>query len=1173
MRPSRSSETRSGRFLAVIAFAGLAFLAPREAFAEACVWTGTTNTNWDTVTNWNTCGGTFPSAANDTAAISTGTPNDNPVIASGDTILCGGMTLNAGVTVTVSGTLTLTGTTTGAGNLTVSGTGVLNWNSGTMSGAGTTTIQASGDLNFQTSSTTLQRPLVNQGTVTATGTAYVNIGVGGSINNSGLWDIRNDQGIFGSGQVVTNTGTLRRSTSAGEATIQPQLNGSGAVQVQSGTLQLTGGGTYSGDFIFTGTTLRFNGSPTWALTGDFSGGSGGTLLLDSGTQNFNAGATLTSVGLLNVAGSTANFSTSGTVTPSNLTLSSGTLTGPNALTLAAAGTMIWSGGTMSGTGTTTIGAGRNLNLTGSAATLQRALVNQGTATTSGNGYLNIGVGGSLNNSGLWEIQNDQGIFGSGQIVTNTGTIRRSTSAGDATIQPQLNGSGAVQVQSGTLVLNGGGTYSGDFVFTGATLRFNGSPTWALTGDFSGGSGGTLLLDSGTQNFNAGATFTTVGLLNVAGSTGNFNTSAAVVPSNLTISSGTFAGANAVQLASGGTLTWSGGAMSGTGTTTIGTGRTLVVNGFGVTLSRPLVNQGSATQSGSGSVSVTAGGSITNSGNWELQGDAGISGFSQVVNNTGTIRRTTSSGEVIIGTNVSNSGTINVETGTLALTGTLTQTAGGLHLIGGNLRNIQNLLIQGGVLDGTANINGTVAASGSGQVSPGTSPGQLTITNNRNYTQTSPAVLNIDVDGLTPGTEYDRIAIAGAATLGGELAVSIGYTPAVGDSFTILTHASRTGTFGTLTLPSPGPGLGWDLSYSATETKLTIAEMLAALLAVDSRVAAGTSSDANGVLEPGERVVVEPAWRNVSDSPIAFTGTASNFTGPAGETYTLNDSSASYGTTGGNATTDCFAATANCYQVQVSDTTTRPEARPSVHWDSTFREAVTGGQNKTWTLHIGDSFADAPRSHLFYRRIETLLHTGITAGCTTTNFCPDDTVNRGQMAIFVARALAGGSANVPVSGEVAGQGYNCIAGASGASIFTDVLPTDIFCRHVHYIATRNVTLGCSATTYCPTGTITRIEMAAFIAKAIVAPGGGLAVPTTYTDPVTGFSYNCNSFNGSHFTDVPFNNVFCKHVNFLWAKAIVTGTSPTTYGPAQAVTRGAMARFLSNAFNLLLYGPVP
>jgi hypothetical protein len=697
----------------------------------------------------------------------------------------------------------------------------------------------------------------------------------------------------------------------------------------------------------------------------------------------------------------------------------------------------------------------------------------------------------------------------------------------------------------------------------------------LTGDFLGASGGRLFLDSGTLNFNAGATLTSVSLLEMAGSTANFNTGGAIVPADITFTSGEMSGTSAFQLGAGGTLIWSGGEMSGTGTTTIGAGRTVDLNGSSVTLSRPFVNNGVVTQSSSGAITMTAGGSISNAGTWDLQSAGGISGFSQTFTNTGTLRRTTSAGEANIFTNFNNSGDINAESGTLAFSGTMTQNAGGLHLMGGNVRFTNTAQIQGGVVDGAGDINGSVSVSGSGQFSPGTSPGQITITNNRDYTQAAPAKLVVDIDGTAPGTEYDVLAVSDAASLGGELQVNIGYTPDVGDSFTILTHASRTGTFGTLNFESPGPGLGWDLAYSATETKLTIAEMLAAALTVDSHAATGTSSDVNGLLEPGERVAIEPGWQNVSDSGIPFTGTASNFTGPAGETYTLSDNTAGYGTAPANATTDCFLATGNCYQVQLSDTTTRPEARPSVHWDATFRETVTGSQQKDWTLHIGDSFTDVPRSHLFYRRIETLLHTGITAGCGSgTTYCPEETVNRGQMAIFVARALAGGSANVPVSGEVAGQQYNCISGASGASIFTDVNPTDIFCRHVHYIAAQNVTLGCTTTTYCPSGTISRVEMAAFIARAIVAPGGGPAVPNSYgPDPVTGFSYNCAFSFGDFFIDVPYTNSFCKHVHYLWAKGIVSGTGPTTYGPNLPVTRGAMARFLSNAFNLLLYGPVP
>jgi len=58
---------------------------------------------------------------------------------------------------------------------------------------------------------------------------------------------------------------------------------------------------------------------------------------------------------------------------------------------------------------------------------------------------------------------------------------------------------------------------------------------------------------------------------------------------------------------------------------------------------------------------------------------------------------------------------------------------------------------------------------------------------------------------------------------------------------------------------------------------------------------------------------------------------------------------------------------------------------------------------------------------------------------------------------------------------------------------------------------------------------------------------------------------------HFSDVPATDAFCKHVHYLWAKGIIAGCSATQYCPADPVTRDAMAKFLSNAFALQLYGP--
>lgn len=51
-----------------------------------------------------------------------------------------------------------------------------------------------------------------------------------------------------------------------------------------------------------------------------------------------------------------------------------------------------------------------------------------------------------------------------------------------------------------------------------------------------------------------------------------------------------------------------------------------------------------------------------------------------------------------------------------------------------------------------------------------------------------------------------------------------------------------------------------------------------------------------------------------------------------------------------------------------------------------------------------TFLDVPPSHLFYQYIEALAASGITAGCGGGNYCPDASMTRGQMAVFLARAL-------------------------------------------------------------------------------------------------------------------------------------------------------------------------
>ena len=51
-----------------------------------------------------------------------------------------------------------------------------------------------------------------------------------------------------------------------------------------------------------------------------------------------------------------------------------------------------------------------------------------------------------------------------------------------------------------------------------------------------------------------------------------------------------------------------------------------------------------------------------------------------------------------------------------------------------------------------------------------------------------------------------------------------------------------------------------------------------------------------------------------------------------------------------------------------------------------------------------TFGDVPTSHPFFQFIEALVSSGITGGCGGGNFCPDAPLTRGQMAVFLSKAL-------------------------------------------------------------------------------------------------------------------------------------------------------------------------
>ncbi len=108
------------------------------------------------------------------------------------------------------------------------------------------------------------------------------------------------------------------------------------------------------------------------------------------------------------------------------------------------------------------------------------------------------------------------------------------------------------------------------------------------------------------------------------------------------------------------------------------------------------------------------------------------------------------------------------------------------------------------------------------------------------------------------------------------------------------------------------------------------------------------------------------------------------------------------------------------------------------------------------------FSDVPRDHPHAGAIGALAASGITAGCAPGRFCPNQPVDRGQMATFLRRALS--LTERPPSGV------------------TDVPTSSTHAGSIGALQRAGITQGCTATTFCPTAPVSRGQMASFLSRA-------------------------------------------------------------------------------------------
>ena len=298
------------------------------------------------------------------------------------------------------------------------------------------------------------------------------------------------------------------------------------------------------------------------------------------------------------------------------------------------------------------------------------------------------------------------------------------------------------------------------------------------------------------------------------------------------------------------------------------GRNLVINPkagtvqAGVYISDPVTNSKNWT-------TTAASGTWSTGGNWNngttpnnlaIANVRHVSGGNQVA----VLDANATVWEVNVSGSANQTMTLNVQNGAKLTTfsGVNIESNGILQLSGGTV-DTQFVEIFGGTLrgsglitTGSGDIPGQVESRG-GTVAPGNGIGTLTIEGH--FATADAATLAIELGGIAAGSQYDQLIVDGGATLDGTLQVSlVGFTPFVGDEFTILAAESISGQFDNLLLPG---SYTWDVAYGPTDVVLSV-------------TGPGLAGDfnADNKVDAADYVV----WRKTDGSPQRYLSWRSNY---------------------------------------------------------------------------------------------------------------------------------------------------------------------------------------------------------------------------------------------------------------------------------------------------------
>jgi hypothetical protein len=352
--------------------------------------------------------------------------------------------------------------------------------------------------------------------------------------------------------------------------------------------------------------------------------------------------------------------------------------------------------------------------------------------------------------------------------------------------------GTLDIKAATTLSGTGAlTLTGAITGLGSGLTFKNSSTIQGSGTISS----LAIINAGLLSANQAAP-----LIILPTAAGLKNTGTILVSAGDTMQIGTSAGGALTNFANN-TLT--GGTYNLSGTMQFGaSGTTIATNAANITLN--------------------GAGQMLDFGNHNI-----LAGFNNNAS-TGVFRLASAASLTTTGGSFTNAGSFTVSAGTTFTVGgssfNFTQT-GGTAAVNGTLTStsLGTLALNGGSLDGVGTLGYNVVDAS--VLTPGnsaTATGKLTVADT--YTQSSAGSLDIQINGATAGTKYDQLNVTQAATLGGTLSIKLaaGFTPTVGETFTILTASTVSDQFATVNGLAINSSEHFNITYNAGSVVLTVA---------------------------------------------------------------------------------------------------------------------------------------------------------------------------------------------------------------------------------------------------------------------------------------------------------------------------------------------------------------